>query len=303
MSSHHGLPIIPHLLDLLHAIQDDGISLTLAGGLGIYLKRAEVVRRIQTEGLSTLQASFPEARATSDMDLFVHLELFADHSKEARLREVLCGALEYEPRTHYWQFTKRVRAGSGGETMIKVDLMAKEPTPQDRLVKAREQRVGTTLKRPTSEAIHGRRTPEAFAIDARPLVIRVEGQRSSGASHVAEIRLPHPFASLMMKLQATLDHARARAADRQPRGHRHAFDVYLLLAMMSQREWDEACVLARETYAEVSVLRGLKAATQELFVTDDAPGCIDIRTTLREIGEREEIDLRWTREILAELMG
>lgn len=180
MKSYDGLPIVPHLLDLLHAIRDDGITLTLAGGLGLYLKRAEVVRRIQSEGLSTLRPIFPEARGTSDMDLFVHLELF------------------------------------------------------------------------------------------------------------------------VMKLQAVLDRARGL---QKSYGYKHAFDVYLLLAMMTEREWDEACGFARETYAREPILMDLKAAAGGLFAADDAPGCIDIRANFEGTREVGEIDLPWMREVLAELMA
>lgn len=300
MKSYDGLPIVPHLLDLLHAIRDDGITLTLAGGLGLYLKRAEVVRRIQSEGLSTLRPIFPEARGTSDMDLFVHLELFAVRNKEVRLRQVLCGELGYAPTTEFLQFMKSTQAGSGGAIEVKIDLMARDPGPHDPLVKVKDNRVGTTRKRPGSEAIHGRWTPEAFAIDVCPYTFRVEGRRSGGEPHAADLFLPHPFASLMMKLQAVLDRARGL---QKSYGYKHAFDVYLLLAMMTEREWDEACGFARETYAREPILMDLKAAAGGLFAADDAPGCIDIRANFEGTREVGEIDLPWMREVLAELMA
>src|SRR5262245_41427274 len=80
------------LLDLLTELEGRGISLTVGGGFGLYLKR----RHLEQTGAQTLFAELPEPRSTDDLDLFLRAEVLADLGRTREVAEAI-RRLGYSP--------------------------------------------------------------------------------------------------------------------------------------------------------------------------------------------------------------
>jgi hypothetical protein len=85
-------PLITSLLDLLFELREQGPSLTVGGGFGLFLKRLNLAET----GDRTLLARLPEARATNDLDLFIRAEILADLDRTRQIAEAI-RSLRYEP--------------------------------------------------------------------------------------------------------------------------------------------------------------------------------------------------------------
>jgi hypothetical protein len=114
-------PLMPHLFDLLHALEGQGIPLILAGGSGLLLRR----EWLEASGTPSLITNIPSARATDDFDVILTLEVLADSDKRTRFRQVL-DALGYVvvKGAEKYQFIKPGTATAGGRD-VKVDLLAR----------------------------------------------------------------------------------------------------------------------------------------------------------------------------------
>ncbi len=141
----------------------------------------------------------------------------------------------------------------------------------------RMQREGS----PADQRLHAFATPEAFAIDERPQALPLRGLTPRGEIYDGVVRVPHPFASLCMKIKAAADFEHAPVADRKPRGQKHAQDVYLLLAMLSEEEWDQSHEL-RVRFGDHPELQSIRAAVTEFFAGPEQPGCFTIRRTTND---------------------
>lgn len=292
------LPIFPHLLDLLHCSQQRGIRLILIGGLGLYIKREEVVR----QGVIDRERLLPDARATSDIDALIQIADLGDVDKRQALRDVICEELGYEPdpAARYFKFFRDVvRAGQEIPDRIKIDLHSRERAEGE----AVRSKPSSTRIPPECKILQARKTKEAFAVEARPCSVVLEGQRSGGQACTVEVLLPHLFASLVMKLRAALDHVETAPAEREPRNRKHAFDVYLILSMMTADDWQESLEMV-QMYVDEPELRAVRAGLKLLFGSDSAPGCEDLVEVHRAGGGASgDLDLPWLRGSLFELLG
>jgi hypothetical protein len=266
-------------------MQQESIPLIIAGGLGIYLKHRWVGEQVELGIRENLFASLPDARATDDIDAFLQIHVFLK-PKRADFRRALL-ELGYEPRTDYLMFEKPLPDGGGLE--VKLDLLA--PLSDDSRLKVDKpvktgklRRVGPidNKESPPEEQLHAFATPEAFAIEERPLALPLAGRAPDGAQFDGEVRVPHPFASLCMKIKAAWDYEHTAPSQRKPRGQKHALDVYLLMAMLSEDEWRE-CGELRDQFAEHTELRLICGAVTEIFATPDQPGCTTIAGSLRDL--------------------
>lgn len=279
-------PLIPHLLDILARASAD--SFILGGGLGLNVKRSHVLH----EATPTLVPELPEARATSDIDLFLRLAVFVRPEQGQALRAVL-DDLDYSPLTPNWQFSKPLDASIAGSDLV-VDLLAREPT-RDEGVRVRNLRVGSESK----AGLHGRETPEAFAVEASPVLIGIQ----RGGAVVARVWVPHPYAWINMKLRAAHDwllYDRApwplREGQDPPSG-KHAFDVILLLAMLTEAERDESKALAEE-FREHAVGASIRLEAATLFETEQSLGWTEAK---RRTGIDLDHGLLW--EVLCDVLG
>jgi hypothetical protein len=236
-------PLRPHLVDLVSGAIGD--LLILAGGYGLMLKR----RYLSDTGQKTLMETVPDTRATIDLDFFLRLEVFIQKNGGVRAR---LDELGYTVLVEKLQFQKLLPGGQS----VKVDLLAGSPRPDAPSVKVSEPRVGSGI------GVHGRITPEAFAVEDSPVAIPVEG---------VQVWVPHPFAWIVMKTVAAGDWLRNPA---KPYSEKHAYDVYLHVAMVTAEEL-AACQGFQQRHARHPMLQKAREDGQQLFGTETSAGFLE----------------------------
>ena len=161
---------------------------------------------------------------------------------------------------------------------VKIDLHARQPR-QEEDVKYDDRRVGKDSDE--GVGLHGRTTPEAFAIDDLPTRIQVIGRRSDGSEVQATVLVSHPYASLNMKVKAAHDWLRAVRGDTRlnPYSEKHVFDVYLLVAMMLPGEFEECQALAVQ-YAGNPIAEEIRQNASDLFADHDGRASLEIQRQL-----------------------
>lgn len=272
-------PLFSHLLDI--ASDPASQNLILGGGFGIRIKQLYLKER----GVRTLLPEAPSARATQDLDFFLHLSLFLQKERGVAVRTLL-DRLLYEEHTPRWQFGKPFDPAIP-EIRVRVDLLARTPLVQEN-VKVKSPRVGVG----TGIDLHGRETPEAFAVEDLPLWVPLSGFRSDGVEVTTGIQVAHPYASLNMKVKAAHDWLRReRGLSPQKRNaERHVFDVYVLIAMLTEAELEEASGIA-ERYRAFPVAEEIRVCAQELYGDAEAPGMVELK---RQVGGDINYPLFWT---------
>ncbi len=257
------------LLDLLLEIQDSGTVPIVGGGYGIYLKR-EHVQRLQ---MRTLLEHLPDARATNDIDLFLQTDLLASPDRAARIAEGLA-RLNYAviDRHRYWQFVKRYTNVEPARE-VKIDLLTRTPPrDQEELLRVDARRV----KPLRSLGLHGRHTPEAFAVEENPSLVAVEGSHSDGKMAQGSVLVPNAWPWLMMKLFAYRDHQDNKRGAARGFGSHHALDLYSIIAMMSEEEYQMAREL-QSAYREHPLALEAKRIVDAHFSRIDRPGVLRLR--------------------------
>lgn len=287
------LPIEPYLIELLERTDAEGFPLVIAGGLGIYLKRRHVTQERRSP---TVIATLPEARVTADIDAFMRIEVFLrDKSRGVAPLRALLEDLGYRvhERARNFQFVQPIDEARA----VKIDLHSRLPEGDEALqIKVAEPRVGRSGSM-AFRTLQAYATPEAFAIDHGVQALPIAGTSPRGDRSQGTVRVPHPFASLCMKLKAAQDHE--RAAVKKARGEKHAFDVYLLVAMLDEIEFEQARTYARE-FARASEMRSISAAVTELFASPSHPGSRTILAQAR-LDRPFDLDLERFSSLLREL--
>ncbi len=169
-------PLWPYLAEIIACTEAEGII--LAGGFGLRLKQHYLNTLKSADGdiHISLLAELPEARATPDLDLFLNVNIWVDIEKAHALSAALRNPLNYESVLHSWHFRKPL-AGLP-ERFVKLDLLARQPLVNEPVkVKGNPKQVGREM----GTGIAGRFTPEAFAIDDTPLLLKFDdaGQQYS----------------------------------------------------------------------------------------------------------------------------
>ena len=178
---------------------------------------------------------------------------------------------------------------------VKVDLLARKSAPGEG-VKSDERRVGKDSDMP----LHGRTTPEAFAVDELPKFLPLTGRRTDGETVQTGFIVPHPYAWLNMKVMAAFDwlrYKRGELTDKE-RSEKHAFDAYNLTAMLTEQEIGEASSLA-EQYAPHPLAQANKEHIAELYGSPDAQDFLVVRRLA--VGITLDYDL--FREVLWNILG
>ena len=277
-------PLFPHLLDIV----SDPIShdLILAGGFGIRLKQNHL-RETKAKTLMT----FPEARATQDMDFFLSLSLFVEKERGAAVRALL-DRLGYTEHTPKYQFGKPFDAAQP-DIVVKVDLLARTPEGEDITVKFPRVGHGSGID------LHGRETPEGFAVEAHFQEWAVRGKRSDGTEVEAMVRVPHPYAWLNLKVKAAHDwlFMNEGKIKYKPSREKHVFDVYVLFAMLTETELEEAAVFATQ-YKNHAMANEVRQCARDLFGISNSPGVDEIRRQ-----SAREINYSQFRQALSDALG
>lgn len=277
-------PLMSHLLDIVAS--PAAKDLILAGGFGIRIKQSH----LQKTQARTLMA-FPQARATQDLDFFLRLSLFVQKERGKAVRALLDG-LDYQEHTPKWQFSKPFNP-LHPQAQVMVDLMAR--SPEDKTVQVKKPRVGSG----SGIELHGKETPEAFAVEESPIQVPVEGVNSAGARVQAKVYVPHPYAWLNMKIKASFDWLKQTRQEIPPKEDRskHVFDVYVLMAMLTEAELGEASEFAQR-FREHAMAKEIRQNALELFGSDTAPGVLEIQRQ-----SNEAIDIQLFREVLGQVLG
>ena len=249
-------PLHPHLLDILKSPASEG--LILGGGYGLQLKRQHV------KGKKTLLQSIPEVRATMDLDFFLRLELFMDPERERGVRELL-DSLNYRPKANHFLFEKPL-GEEYPDRFAKVDLLAREPTSSEPNLKLKPPRVGSRSK---DVNLHGRHTPEAFAVEESTIKILVNEEPT------LHVHVPHPFSWLVMKTVAAGDWLKTRGTGQaKPNSEKHAYDCYILTGMITEDEL-ESCREFNDRYKGHAKLQEARELGRHLFCESTSPGYLE----------------------------
>lgn len=263
-------PLWPYLAEIIACPEAEGII--LSGGFGLRLKQYYLNRRKAEAGGQqiTLMSELPEARATLDLDLFLNVNIWVEIEKAHALSKALKDTLNYETITHSWQFRKPMMGGQN--RFAKLDMLSRQPLPEEPVkVKDKDPK---QVGREMGTGIAGRLTPEAFAIDDLPLSLEFvsDGQKYS-------ILVPHPYSWLNMKVRAAYDWIREQQGLIDPKlttegDHirlKHVYDVYVLIAMLTQAERAEAAALAAKYTDHEEALKTREQAVK-LYGSVDAEG-------------------------------
>lgn len=259
-------PLREQLRLLAEKLQADDIKLILGGGYGLVLK-TEYIR--QTAARTRFE-DIPLARSTNDLDLFLSAEIITSAEKIEKVRDAIT-ELKFEPYARYFQFILPVNY-EGLDRPIKIDLLAVPPRDQKarELVKISKPRI----KPKGARNIHGYLTAEAITLEENLLPVNI-----SDNAEPLEVYLPHPFSYLVMKLFALSDRLEDEEKDY---GAYHAFDIYRIIAMMTEAEWEESLELY-ERYKDEPKIQEATEITRSLFKTPESVGILRIRQHARTV--------------------
>jgi uncharacterized protein (DUF952 family) len=265
-------PLMPYLLEIISQPEAEGII--LAGGFGMRLKQ----RHLRDSNQTTLLTELPEVRATQDIDVFLNLQLWIEKERAIAYRAMLL-RLGYEVAVHSWRFRKPYPDTQ--KRFIKLDIQARTPREGEK-VNVRDGQVGKKM----GTDLAGYHTPEAFAVDDLPLRLLLSYNNVNGS-----VLVPHPYAWLNLKVAAAYDWLREVRGERiEPkidletgisRRLKHVYDVYALVAMLTERELEEAADLAVR-YADNSMAETIRQQAVELYSDPDGDGIRAIHNYARQ---------------------
>jgi hypothetical protein len=258
-------PLFSSLLELLRQLDACGIPLTIGGGFGLYLKRLYLERT----GERTLFSALPAVRSTNDIDMFLHADVLADFARTKLVADAI-NRLGYTPveEAKFLQWKRSVViAGTAKE--VKIDVLVGPFGPyRDRL------KVSSARARPKGKIeFHAHPVEEALHLEDQPIGVPVDGLTPDGRSYRGTVFVPEAFPYLMMKLHAFSD----RKGDvNKDLGRHHALDVYTIVGMMTEGEFERAKTLSEEDRNDPQVQRA-RAIVGEDFSSLTAPGLLRLR--------------------------
>ena len=258
-------PLFANLLDLLRELDARGIPLTVGGGFGLFLKR----NHLEQTGAQTLFTELPGVRATNDIDLFLRAEVLADLARTKEVAAAITG-LGYVPveEAKYLQWKRSVAVG-GVEQEVKIDVLVGPLGKYRAGLKVSEPRV-----RPKGDIkFHAHTVEEAVHLEDQPVAVEVEGVTSDGSSYKGTVFVPEAFPYLMMKLHAFGDRKRDQNKNL---GRHHALDVYNIVGMMTEMEYERARAFGAADKDEPHVQRARKIVRED-FSGLTATGVLRLR--------------------------
>lgn len=230
------------------------------------MKREHVA---QTQ-VSTLLSELPETRSTNDLDLFLRPELLITSLRVKPLADALrkLGYMVIQGAEKY-QFAK-VGPTGGREGAMKIDLLT---GPRSRFADSTAKVDARRVQPRPSVDLHAHPVDEAILLENELLAIVVDGRMSNGVGYSASVHLPHPLTFAMMKLFAFRD--RVEDSDKGF-GIYHALDLYTILALMSEAEWNRSEALRAE-YATNPMMVEAGTIVEKYFASVTALGMIRIQ--------------------------
>jgi len=259
-------PLITTLIDLDRAIGSPSFKVILGGGFGLYLRQVHLQEQA---GLRTLLPGelWPLPRGTEDIDVFLPTEIVASLADMKRLREAL-DRIGFKPveEAKFLHFSKPwLPAGR-----VKIDMLTGPLGPTSKAkVKITRPRV-----RPRGELeLHAYLTEEALDFEESLQEMTITGHGSDNTPGTVTVFIPQAFTFLLMKLHAFADRLNDPKVDL---GRHHALDVYRIVAMLTEAEFDQVRQLAKKHSASRPVVR-VRQIIREHFSSPSAMGLIRLR--------------------------
>ncbi|MEX0714424.1 MAG: hypothetical protein WD278_18960 [Pirellulales bacterium] len=252
------------LLDLLHELEG-GVPIMVGGGFGLYLKR----RHLAASGQRTLFDRLPEPRATNDLDLFLRVEVLADLRRTRIVAEAI-RRLGYRvvEDAKFLQWKRHAVVG-GVPQEVKIDILVGPLGEYRNKLHIKMPRV-----RPKGNIeFHAHAVEEAIHVEEEPIAVTVAGRRSTGEPHAGTVHIPQAFPYLMMKLYAFDD--RKDDVDKDL-GRHHALDLYTIVGMITEREYERAKELGAGHPANTPISRAC-AIVRDHFARATAVGVLRLR--------------------------
>lgn len=251
-------PMREQLIKLAVKLQKDDIKLIIGGGYGLLLKREHLA---QTETITRFK--LPGARSTNDIDTFLRTEIITNAEKIEVIRDALAD-LGFEPVAKFFQFEIP-------NLKVKIDFLAPPVSSENKpLVKINKPRI----KPRKAENIHAYLTEEAITLEENLIPLTIEDEGNS-----IDIFLPHPYTYLVLKLFALRDRLEDAEKDF---GAYHSFDIYRIIAMMTEQEWEQAIAM-RDKFADEPKIQEARAIVNELFSSTDSIGILRLRQHIRSV--------------------
>ena len=238
--------ILNHLFEFLDSCKQKQLSILIGGGLGLYLKR----KNIEEHQLKTRQLHLPAIRSTSDIDVFLPLEILTQADKMSALKEIL-KKLNYKPKVNYIHFIKSLESGIS----LKIDILSQIPKNLDGF-KIKKPRI----RRNDVEKLHAYMVPEAIDLDVhkQKIDLIINDKKIS-------IFVPHPFNFIILKLFAFRDRINDEKTDY---GRHHVFDVFTIISMLTKNEWQEVNNLYQKYKNDNTIKETCKIINQYFFSND-----------------------------------
>lgn len=260
-------PLTASLLDLLHELDGREIPIMVGGGFGLFLKR----QQLNSTGQRTLFDRLPEPRSTNDLDLFLRVEVLADLSRTQLVKEAIqrLGYTVVE-EAKFLQWKREVLLGNSLQSQeVKIDVLVGPLGEHRKKLHVKMPRV-----RPKGNIeFHAHAVEEAIQIEDEPIVVTIGGKRPTGEPRVGTVHIPQAFPYLMMKLHAFEDRKEDEDKDL---GRHHALDLYTIVGMMTEREYERAKELSTMHAANECVRRAC-ATVRKHFRSRTAVGVLRLR--------------------------
>lgn len=283
--------LLQALRDLARVLAADGITLTVGGGYGLFLR---AVHRSRLHTRTRLAQPLPQ-RSTEDIDVFLDAEIVTSAARMSVIRSAL-DRLGYVPVVKYMHFELPGNA-AGMAAAVKVDLLS-GPIPEANasLVKVKGMRVRAA----GAPGLHAYLTPEAFSLAHG----RQEFEIGDGSESIV-ISVLHPFTYFILKLFALRDRL---DRDTDPKQRYHALDLFALWASLTEDEWNQVQEWSH-THAGERHLAEARSICRELFGHATARGMIALRHQMQRSnwtfeGDDARVHLEdFRRDLLALIAG
>jgi predicted nucleotidyltransferase len=271
--------LMASLLDLLHELEGQEIPIVVGGGFGLFLKR----QHLNHTGQQMLFDRLPEPRSTNDLDLFLRVEVLADLGR-TRLVEESIRRLGYTviENAKFYQWKREVQVGSVAPPQeVKIDVLV---GPFGEYRKKLHVESGKMMRRVRPKGkikFHAHAVEEAIHIEDDPIAVTISGKRSAGEPREGTVYVPQAFPYLMMKLHAFEDRQNDEKKDL---GQHHALDLYTIVAMMTESEYERAkelgvaqasnecvrraCEIVRNSFGGTTAIGVLRLREHKLFHND-----------------------------------
>lgn len=263
-------PLMTYLLDFLFELNQNGLKtpLTIAGGFGLFLKRNHLSKtneRILFDRIDVV-------RSTGDIDIFLSVDVLCDDALAELVRDTLRnnGWVSEEHKPAQWYKSVPLDWNTG---RVKFDFLLAGPiekgmeklTITPPIERARNKRVMGFYAFLVKEALFLQEYGQVFAL---------AGKRTNGDDYTADIRVPHPFTYLIMKLFAYRD----RQSDNiKKMGAYHAFDIFNIVGLLTERELTESVQFERE-HRQETIVQEAKQIVNDHFTQTHSKGVIAIRS-------------------------